>query len=79
MFKMGEMLGREYVFSRKLNPSYISGIAADWDMLRKDIEDTLRASIGCNLEFIFRDIYTINKDRSRLTQWVHMVRALADG
>jgi hypothetical protein len=79
LFKMGEMLGSKYVYSRKPTPTYISGTYPDWDMLKKDVCDTLTAARNCNLEFCFRDIYTVDGDRSRLARWVAMTRALMNG
>ena len=77
LFRMGELLGTKYVFSRKPTPAYISGAHPDWDLLKKDVRDTLAAARGCNLELCFRDIYTIDGDRPRLAAWVRMVRAQA--
>ena len=79
LFKMGEMLGRRYVYSRKPTPAYISGRLPYWDLLEKDARDTLKAARDCNLEICYRDIYTIDGDRPRLRQWVEMVRALMNG
>ncbi len=76
LFKMGELLGQKYVYSRKPTPAYISGAYPNWDLLKKDVKDTLDAAKNCNLELCFRDIYTINGDRSRLAQWVEMTRAM---
>ncbi len=73
---MGEMLGRKYVYSRKPTPAYISGAHPDWELLKKDVRDTLSAAKDCSLEFCFRDIYTIDADRSRLSRWVRMTRAM---
>ena len=73
---MGEMLGKKYVYSRKPTPAYISGAHPDWELLKKDVRDTLRAAKNCSLEFCFRDIYTIDGDRSRLSRWVRMTRAM---
>ena len=75
-FKMGELLGKDYVYSRKPTPAYISGTNPNWDLCKKDVKDTLDAARDCNLEISYRDIYTIDGDRSRLAQWVEMTRAL---
>jgi hypothetical protein len=74
--RMGELLGRKYVYSRKPTPAYISGSHPDWELLKQDVRDTLTAAKNCSLEFCFRDIYTIDGDRSRLSQWVRMARAM---
>lgn len=78
-FKMGELLGKKYVYSRKPTPAYISGAYPDWDLAKKDVRDTLAAAKNCNLELCFRDIYTVDGDRSRLSKWVEMTRALMNG
>jgi hypothetical protein len=75
-FKTAEMLGKKYVFSRKPTPAYISGPNPEWDLVEKDVRDTLTAARNCNLELCFRDIYTVNGDRPRLRRWVEMVRGL---
>jgi len=79
LFKMGEMLGKKYVYSRKPTPAYISGPSPYWDLLEKDVRDTLAAAKDCNLEICYRDIYTINGDRPRLRRWVEMTRSLMMG
>ena len=42
--RMGEMLGKKYVYSRKPTPAYISGAHPDWELLKKDVRDTLDAA-----------------------------------
>ncbi|HVO39386.1 MAG TPA: hypothetical protein VMV03_10215 [Spirochaetia bacterium] len=75
-FKMAEMLGKSFVYSRKPTPAYISGARPDWDLLKEDVVRTLKAARDCSLEFCFRDIYTIDGDRPRLAAWVRMTRSL---
>jgi hypothetical protein len=75
-FKTAELLGKKYVYSRKPTPAYISGANPDWELVEKDMRDTLAAARDCNLEICFRDIYTIDGDRPRLARWVKMTRAL---
>ncbi len=79
LYTMAEMLGKKYVYSRKPTPAYISGSYPDWDLCKKDVRDTLDAAKNCNLELCFRDIYTIDGDRSRLSRWVEMTRAMMNG
>lgn len=74
--RTAEILGRRYVYSRKPRPVYISGPNADWDLLRRDMCDTYAAARDCNLEILYRDVYTINGDRSRLKKWVDMTRSI---
>jgi hypothetical protein len=74
--KMGELLGRDYVYSRKPTPAYISGENPNWDLVRADMEKTRAAANHCNLEILFRDIYTMNFDRPRLARWVEMTKGI---
>jgi len=76
-FRMGELLGRRYVYSRKPTPAYISGAHPDWDRLKKDVEDTLAGARNCNLEICFDVGSSDLGDRPRLAAWVRMARALA--
>lgn len=78
-WRMAEMLGKKYVFSRKPTPAYVSGANPDWEQAEKDMRDTLTAARDCNLEICFRDIYTVNGDRPRLAKWVQMTRAMMNG
>jgi hypothetical protein len=74
--KTAELLGNRYVYSRKPTPAYMSGPNPDWDLLEKDMRDTYSAARDCNLEILFRDVYTTNGDRSRLRQWVDMTKSV---
>jgi hypothetical protein len=76
---MAEKLGRERVFSRKPKPWPISGPAADFDALEKDLDDTLAAARDGCLEIIYRDVYRIDGDRPRLRKWVELVRSRIGG
>lgn len=76
LFKCAEVIGRDYVYSRKPTPSYISGPYPDWHLVKKDAADTIRAARNCNLEFCFRDVYTVDGDRKRFSDWVSMVKSL---
>ncbi|MBN1299477.1 MAG: hypothetical protein JW997_07310 [Actinobacteria bacterium] len=73
--KMADFLGKGFVYSRKPIPAYISGKSPNWDLLKKDLYSTIKAASDINLEFIFRDIYTIEGDRPRLKKWVEMAKS----
>ena len=74
--KTAEILGRDYVYSRKPPPAHISGPSPNWDLLRQDLTATKEAARDCNLEILFRDVYTINGDRPRLRRWLDMARSI---
>lgn len=71
-----DLLGRRYVYSRKPVPAHISGAYPHWELLEKDMRDTYAAARDCNLEILFRDIYTLNGERARLRRWVDMTKSI---
>jgi len=74
--RCAELLGRDYVYSRKPTPTHISGPNPNWDLLRKDMQDTYAVARDCNVEILLRDVYTIHGDRSRLRRWVDMTKSI---
>jgi hypothetical protein len=74
--QVAEMLGRRYVYSRKPTPAYISGPNPDWGLVEQDMRKTYAAARDCCVELLFRDIYTIARDRPRLARWVAMTRKI---
>ena len=79
MAQMGEKLSGERVFSRKPKPWPISGDTPDFAVLEEDLDATLSAARNCPLEIIYRDVYRINADRTRLRRWVELVRSRIGG
>ena len=76
--RVGELIAGDYVYSRKPTPAYISGANPDWGLLKDDMTKTRDAAENCNLEILFRDIYTIDYDRPRLQEWVEMTKSIFD-
>ena len=73
--KMGEMLGKDYIFSRKPHTGFLSSAEPDWDSAKKDIALTLKAANHGMLEIILRDVYRLFGRREICGQWVEMVRS----
>lgn len=73
---IGEQLGNDYVHCKKPNPTYLSGATADWDKAKEDIEASFRACKNGNIEFVVRDVYEVNGDIKRLTEWVNMTKQI---
>ena len=71
---MAQALKRDYVFSRKPNPTLISTERYDEEMIRADIRKTLCAAKGCRLEVIMKDVHTLNNEPERLPRWVEIAR-----
>lgn len=68
----------DYVFSAKPNPAYVAMGSFDEALVRKDLEETLaicrRHDTPC--ELILKDVSTVCKDPSRLTQWERIAMEL---
>ncbi len=71
---MAEATGRDYVFSRKPNPSMISTSIFDENAIRADIRKTLDVAQHCRLEIIMKDVHTLNNEPERLARWVQIAR-----
>lgn len=74
--KTAEILGKKYVYSRKPKAAGMSGPNPDWDALEEDMRATFAAAKDCNLEVLYRDVYTTCGDRSRLRKWVDMTKSI---
>ena len=74
--RVAEMLGRRYVYSRKPTPALVSGANPPWDLARQDMEKTWRATKNCCVELLFRDLYSVDRDRSRIAAWVAMAKSV---
>jgi hypothetical protein len=74
--KTADLLGRNCVYSRKPVPAHISGASVNWDLLEKDMKNTYAAARDSHIEILFRDVYTIAGDRTRLRRWVDMTKAI---
>jgi len=73
---MAEKLGNKYVFSRKPTPAYLSTNYPDWNMVEEDMKKTYKVTKNCNVEILFRDLYTIEGELGRLKKWVDMTKSI---
>jgi hypothetical protein len=75
---VAEMLGRRYVYSRKPDPVPISGPNPHWENVEADLRATREATRAhdCNVELLFRDVYTIEGDPSRMVRWVELAKSI---
>ncbi len=77
---MGEALrGSNTIYSRKPAPRYL-GVGHDFDEegYTEHIKKTLHAARGCNLELIYRDVYTLTGDPSKPRRAVKIMRDLIE-
>ncbi len=71
---MAQALERDYVFSRKPNPTLIS--TAEWDetALRRDLRQTLSIARDNRVEIIMKDVHTLHNEVARAARWVAIAR-----
>lgn len=76
---MGRVLKNSpVIYSRKPSPNYIGVGSFEEDNFTKHITQTLEAAKGGHLEIIFRDVYTLNGDKSKPGKAVKIVRNLIE-
>ena len=75
---MAEELAGDYVYSRKPKPTMISTKDFDEELIRADIRHTLDVAGGCNIEFLMKDVHTLNGEPERLARWVRIAREEID-
>ena len=74
--KMAQMLGSDYIFCRKPNPTLISTEVFDEEAIKEDLRTTLRAAGRTPLELVMKDVHTLHDDPRRLGRWVALARAV---
>lgn len=75
--KMKELLGKNYIFSRKPNPSYVCNGFAE-EAIRRDLQETLSMAADLQLEIILKDTHTVEGHPERFHHWVEIARELAE-
>jgi hypothetical protein len=73
---VAESLGKDYVYCRKPNPTFISGKDPDWKGALEDIKRTWACTKDQPVEFVVRDVYEINGDIDRIPEWVRTVKGI---
>jgi hypothetical protein len=76
---MGEALRESNViYSRKPHPNYLGMGRFDEQAFAEHISNTLACAAGCRLEFIYRDVYTLDGDQTKPGRAVKIMRELID-
>ncbi|NLF29346.1 MAG: hypothetical protein GX591_00500 [Planctomycetes bacterium] len=74
---MAELLGRNYVFSRKPNPAHVCA-SFNEPAIRADLRSTLDVAGDLPLEIILKDTHTVQGQPWRLGRWVRIAREEID-
>jgi len=71
-------IGKDYVFSRKTSPAYFSRESFDLQALLEDAKETKKICVRSSspLEFILKDVSTVNYEPKRLETWAEGMMAL---
>lgn len=76
---MGEALrGSKVIYSRKPSPNFIGVGDFVPETYAAHIAETLTLAKGCHLEIIYRDIYSLNGDRTRPGRAIKIARGLIE-
>ncbi len=62
------------VYSRKPSPNYYMGETLAEGPIRDSLAKTVACAEGCRLEFIQRDVITMNNEPLRFARWVELAR-----
>ncbi len=63
------VIGQDYVYSMKANPSLVGWENWDPETAREDLEDNLKKTKNCPTEIILKDISTVRYQPQRLWEW----------
>lgn len=75
-----EKIGPDLVMSSKPNPAFLAAKSVDFELIRKDLRETVKAAKdnNVNLEFILKDISTVQYQPERLEQWAQIAMEVAN-
>lgn len=71
--RMAELLGKDYIFSRKPNPSYVCNGFHE-EAIRAELKEMAGLADQIHLEIILKDTHTLENHPERLGAWVDMAR-----
>jgi hypothetical protein len=72
--KIAAMMGSDYIFCRKPNPTLISTDVYSEEAIKEDLRGTLRAAGHMPLELVMKDVHTLREEPWRLGRWVTLAR-----
>ena len=75
-FCMAEKLGRDYVYVRKINPSYMATPVLSEEDARRELRETFTAAYryGCPAEVLLRDVVTLSWNPYNAIRWTELAR-----
>lgn len=67
--KMVEYLQNQYIYSRKMNPSYLATTHLDEAYIRKSLKEDMQISKHCRAEYIMKDNHTLANNPNNVIRW----------
>jgi hypothetical protein len=73
---MAEKIGRDYVYSRKVNPAEIARPPIDEAHIRRGLRETFAATSknDCRVEILMRDVLTLGGNPDNIIRWTQIAR-----
>ena len=73
---MAEILGKNYVYCRKINPAYMATAIMEEEMARTELRNTFRAAKKhcCPAEVMLRDVMTLSWNPDNAINWTRIAR-----
>jgi len=73
---MAENIGKDYIYCRKVNPSFISTSHLDEQNVRKELRDTFIATSknNCRVQVLMRDIVSLSWNPDNAIRWTKIAR-----
>jgi hypothetical protein len=73
---MAEKIGRNYVYSRKVNPAEIAQPVIDEAQIRQGLRDTFAPTsrYNCRVEILMRDVMTLGENPENIIRWTQIAR-----
>jgi hypothetical protein len=73
---MAEKIGRNYIYSRKVNPAEIAPPVIDEAQLRQGLRDTFASTSknNCRVEILMRDVMTLGGNPQNIIRWTQIAR-----
>lgn len=69
---------RDYIYSRKPQPSFLCIEKANWQAMEEDLRQTIQAAQGCEIELIMNCVLTLYGESERMPKWVDLARRVCE-
>ncbi len=79
-YVFAEKIGPSVVMSSKPTPAYIAADSVDYDAIKKDLLENVKAAKknNVNLEIILKDISTVRYEPDRITKWADIAMEIVN-